>query len=243
MIARGVNHVHTTFSADGELELGEIAEEAKSRGMSFILLTDHAEHINENEYKQIVKECDDESSSDFIFVPGLEFMYDGYVHILGIGLRKHPGLQDMGKQIEAIKTLGAVAVLAHANTCDEIPYHELSGLEAVEAWNSRYWGRFAPESKGMRILSDLREKTGKKLPCLCGLDLHKRHHFRDIVIEAEVKRLTSEEILSAIRRGDFVNKSRYLNLRALEEPGYLKNTIFYFVNAGYKAVSRLRRLV
>lgn len=242
MTVRGAVHIHTTYSADGKVALPDFCRMARERDLRFLLMSEHAENITEKEYKGFVEACEQESDEDLLVIPGLEFMYDDYVHILGLGLSEHPGLHEMKGQIDRIHSLGGVAVLAHANTCQKVPYEELEDVDAVEAWNSRYWGRFAPDPKGLSILKKLRKRLNKPVPCLGGLDFHGIHHFRGLVIEVNADELTGEAVLSAIRKGDYTLSNGRFRLGAFEYPGPARMAVYSIIYYVYFFLRKLGSL-
>ncbi|MFC2162158.1 hypothetical protein ACFLRF_00620 [Candidatus Altiarchaeota archaeon] len=241
MKVTGLGHVHSSHSHDGTYTLKELADLARKKGCSFLLTCEHAEDITQEGYQDIIEECERLSDESFIIIPGLEFMYPDYVHIIGIGLAKHPGIHPLKEQIGAIKDASGIPVLAHADSCESVPYEDLADIAGVEAWSGRYHGRFAPQRKGLEILDDLRSKTGRDVPCFSGLDLHGAREVRDIMLRMDVTRLDRESILQALGRGDFVNANRWFALGALEHPSFLKRNAFHIINSVYGAVKWFRK--
>ena len=230
----GISHVHSTHSGDGQLKIGEIAKLAGKKGLGFALLTEHAEKITPEVYRGLVEECSNTTTPLFHIIPGLEFAYDDYVHLLGIGLFEHPGVNPLKKQIREIHSLGGLAVLAHPNACQKVPYSELGGLDGVEAWNTRYLARYAPQAGALKILSQIREQEGRNILCFGGIDLHETRDFSHLTMSVELEQNTSAGVINALKSGDFYIRNGLFRLGALETPSALKKTAFAAVNGIYE---------
>jgi histidinol phosphatase-like PHP family hydrolase len=83
---RGLIHIHTTYSYDGTVSLPDFAEIAKSRGINFIILTEHAEDFDDKKMQVLVNGCTNATHDDFLVIPGLEFNINNEIYILGIGI-------------------------------------------------------------------------------------------------------------------------------------------------------------
>lgn len=129
----GVNlHVHSTFS-DGTVEITELVEQAKKKGMKYIAISDHN---TLNGYLQT------DISKEEIVIPAIEFdCWYGtvFLHMLGYGIDvNNKELQELcaktkrgteadwvrilsfkhpRKIINAIHNAGGIAVLAHPACC------------------------------------------------------------------------------------------------------------------------------
>lgn len=126
---RGIAHIHTSYS-DGDHTPSEIARHARKEN-SFMLLTEHAEHLTPEDYERLVEECRSLSNPDFLMVPGLEFSYPEYTHVLAYFIGSHPGELPLEEIVGEIKARNGLSVLAHANTCG-LP--DLSPLKDIGGW-------------------------------------------------------------------------------------------------------------
>src|SRR5437868_149661 len=71
---RGDLHCHSTWSSDGKNSIGEMAEEAKRRGYSFLAITDHSHYLREGRLEAQDREIDalQERLGRFRLVKGIE---------------------------------------------------------------------------------------------------------------------------------------------------------------------------
>jgi hypothetical protein len=239
---RGVAHAHSKHSFDGKIGLGRLRELLISRGYSFLLLTEHDSDGLREDYDSFVGECLKYSDDDFIIIPGIEFEYPDYVHILGIGLFSHPGNHDISQQIISIKEAGGIAALAHANTCKSVPYDELLNIDCIEVWNSRYHERFAPRERSLQILEDIRVKVGKDIPLIAGQDLHSEKELKSLKIEILLVRLEWKPIKERIIKGEFTVSNSFYRLSGLEKPTNIKSALFRLTNQAYDYGHKLKTL-
>ncbi len=201
---RGVLHVHSVFS-DGEESLERIAHTFKDAGMSFILMSDHAEVFDEKRMQEYVALCDSLSGANFLVIPGLEFaLKGGSIHILGYGITKRVRALHMDELVDGIHEMGGIAVLAHPpigsiNMIGAIK----SKLDGIEVWNGRYDGTVAPRADSFQLLRRIR-LSNLKAAAYCGIDLHKMGQARKAVyVEIETAKFERDEIINALRAGQF----------------------------------------
>jgi predicted metal-dependent phosphoesterase TrpH len=176
---RGVIHTHSTYS-DGEYTLRELREVLTADGCSFACMTDHAEFFDEEKLRAYVAECESLSDDRFRFVAGLEYECERRMHMLGYGVATLAGTTDPQAVIRHIEREGGVSVIAHPmdsmfdwiETFDTLPF-------GVEAWNTKYDGRYAPRRGTFQLIRRLQERK-PELRAFYGTDFHWRHQHRGL---------------------------------------------------------------
>jgi predicted metal-dependent phosphoesterase TrpH len=200
---RGVLHVHSVFS-DGEEPLEHLIESFKLSGMSFALVSDHAEVFDGRRMEQYVKLCESLSDAAFRVIPGLEFAVRGGVHILGYGVTRRVRYSSMEQLVDGIHELGGIAVLAHPPVGSTNMISTIKGkLDGIEVWNGRYDGVYAPRADSFQLLRSVRRQN-IKASAYCGVDLHKKSQTQKLIYaEVGADILTPTSILNAFRSGAF----------------------------------------
>src|SRR3989440_2942112 len=71
---RGDLHCHSTWSSDGKNSIGEMAEEAKSRGYSYLAVTDHSHYLRDGRLEAQAREIEalNETLGRFKLLKGIE---------------------------------------------------------------------------------------------------------------------------------------------------------------------------
>lgn len=232
-------HVHSTYSFDGTMSPGQIKELCRKRKTDFVVLTEHADgkHFTPEKMGEMVEECRRLSNDEFLLIPGLEFDCDG-MHILAIGVEEYPMESDLEKLIDRIHEKGGLAVLAHVLYYDRIPYEKLLKLDGIEAWNSRYDGRFSPSVKSLRILERFRTYSGG-IKVFAGLDLHDKCAFGHITTMAFSDSLTKQNIMASLKDGRFYSTNGFIRLYPINDPSKSKKALFYLIRMPYGAFRKV----
>lgn len=235
---RGVIHCHSTYS-DGEFTLGELRERFLAEGLDFVCMSDHAEYFDEDSLRAYVAECDALSDSRFRFVAGLEYNCERRMHVLGYGVTKLAGTTDPQAVIRHIDAEGGVSVIAHPmdSMFDWIETFETLP-RGVEAWNTKYDGRYAPRPATFRLIHRLQERRPDLL-AFYGTDLHWRKQYRRLVFAVTAPELTGAGVIAAMKAGDFSALKDKLELPShgrLPEPLLAR---FGTANARYNRVQKL----
>ena len=199
---KGAIHIHSTYS-DGEFTLAELREVYVALGCNFVCMTDHAEYFDAATIKSYVDECHSLSDDGFRFITGLEYTCDNRMHVLGYGVTSPVTTTDPQKVIRHIKNEGGVSVIAHPmdgafdwiESFEELP-------DAIEVWNSKYDGRYAPRPGTFRLLARLQERE-PRMRAFYGQDLHWKKQHRGLFNIAQCETATREEVLGAFARGDY----------------------------------------
>lgn len=200
-------HVHSAYSHDGKLTLAECAGLCRKNGYKFLVVTEHAEDIDRKAMHKIVSECELLSNEELVLIPGLEFISEDGMHIIGVGIRKKFYSRKTEKIIHGIHRLGGIAILAHVSYYKKIPipYAKLSDINGIEIWNQRYDGWFAPRLKYLKIRSKLKDDKSKGF--YAGNDIHKAGDFGKLSICIQNINLGEKEVLNALKKRDFIVKN------------------------------------
>lgn len=208
---KGALHVHSTYS-DGDFSLAELREVFRADGCRFVCMTDHAEAFDASKLKAYQEECRALSSDEFLFVAGLEYECERRMHILGYGAQRLANSKSPQTVIRDIEDQGAIPVIAHPK--DEFfPWIEEFEVlpQGIEAWNSKYDGRYAPRPQTFALLERLRARK-PDLHAFYGLDLHWRKQYRGLFVELSGGMPKAEDILSALAAGAYVARKAGLQL-------------------------------
>lgn len=211
MPLRGVLHVHSTWS-DGEFTLAELRERFVAAGCRFAFVTDHADYFDATTAAAYADECESLSDEHFRFVAGLEYGCRRRMHVLGYGVTVPLASDEPEPVFDHVRRHGGVVVVAHPAT-DAFPWIEsLATLpDGIEAWNSKYDGRYAPRAATFALVRRL-QKRSPALRAFYGQDLHWRTQFGGLFVELEGEAADRAALLEALRRGAFVGVKGSLRL-------------------------------
>jgi|SRR5579862_4695499 len=195
-------HVHSTYS-DGEFTLAELKELFAGNGCSVVGTTDHAESFDRAKLADYVSECNSLSDQRFLFLCGLEFGCDQQMHMLGYGTTTQAQTQDPQKVIRHIEENQGLAVIAHPKD-SMFPWIETFEVLpcGIEAWNSKYDGRYAPRPRTFELVQRLRARR-PEMRAFYGQDLHWKNQFRGLFSELRCDSLNRGEILNALASGKY----------------------------------------
>jgi len=210
-VPKGAIHVHSTYS-DGKFTLRELRDTFRAAGCAFLCMTDHAEYFDAARLRSYFDECVSLSDSQFRLVPGLEYSCDRQMHILGYGAARLAESKDPQKMIAQIDAEGAISVIAHPMN-EAFAWIESFEIlpQGVEAWNTKYDGRHAPRPATFELIQRL-QRLQPNLKAFYGLDLHWKHQFRSLFIQANCAGNCAAEILEALSRGDYLASKGALEL-------------------------------
>ena len=196
-------HIHTTIS-DGRVSPEESARIYKEAGFDAIAITDHWKYHGEDEISglKIISGCEyNVGSADTI---------GDVMHIVGVGMKNDPGLEKAGttrqQVIDAINREGGLAVLAHPAWSLNAPEDatELHGFGATEIYNTvSECGQSNRPYSGYFV--DILANKGVEYPLIATDDAHFYSGIDDTkaYIMVKSKSLETDDILDAVRNGDF----------------------------------------
>jgi predicted metal-dependent phosphoesterase TrpH len=211
IMLKGALHVHSTYS-DGEFTLPEIRQRFLAHNCRFVCLTDHAEYFDEPKLGAYLERCRALSDEKFVFVAGLEYACQRGMHILGYGSKALTTSTDPQTVIRQINERGAVSVIAHPKSEFFSWIESFESLpRGIEAWNSKYDGRYAPRPATFALVRRLRMRQAG-LHAFYGQDLHWKKQFRGLFVCVNCDTPQPKEIIAALTKGEFNGLKYDLNL-------------------------------
>lgn len=199
---KGAIHVHSKYS-DGEFTLPELRKIFVAAGCNFVCVTDHSEYFDEERLRTYVEECRSLSDGNFCMVPGLEFCCRERMHILGYGSTSLAKTEEPQEVIRHIAKEGGIAVVAHPKN-EAFEWIESFRIlpDGIEAWNTKYDGRYAPRAGTFGLLQRLRDrKPGMR--AFYGQDLHWRKQYRRLFTVIQENAVGPGAVLQALARGEY----------------------------------------
>lgn len=203
---KGIIHVHSNYSYDGQHTLSEIAEWGEKRGYSFICMSEHSETFDEKKMLDYIEECEKVSRSGLLIIPGIEFSCNNGLHILGLGIKEFIHSSEALEIVQFIKEQNGLIIIAHPCRYNyQIPLNLIEHIHGIEIWNAAYDGRFIPNPDSI----DLFKKIERRYSFFAygGLDLHKISDNPNIEIIVSCNEI--KDILLALRGGNFVVSNPY----------------------------------
>jgi len=236
---KGAIHIHSTYS-DGDLTLPEVCATYRAAGCGFIAVTDHAESFNAEKLRQYVAECEALSSPELRVIAGLEFGCERRMHVLGIGVTDLAMTRDPALVFAHIERHGGVSVIAHPHQDNFAWIESFETLpHGVEVWNSKYDGRYAPRVATFDLLSRLQQRR-RDLRAFYSQDMHWRRQYRGLFLDVAAGQGTRDEIVRALRTGDFAGVKDRLRLPS---SGRLTDAQRFQFGETHLRSERIRRLV
>lgn len=249
--ARGLIHVHSSYSYDCEIPLARIRDLALGRGYRFVLQTEHSNEMTREEFVAYRDEARRLSDETFALVPGVEYSSeDNRVHVLTFGpeefwedLRLWPLARGV-ELLDLVRASGGLSILAHperASALEGLPEGFLDRLDGVEVWN-RKTDRAGPSPAALAVLRRWRAE-GRARAGTAGLDLHRERDFLPVGIELRSPPRDERAILDDLRSGRFrvfAGPLRWDPARAGEVAGGVAVASRAFVRSARRIKARLR---
>ena len=113
MTLKGIIHVHSNLSYDGQHSLEEIAQYAKKCGYGFVGMTEHSDTFDNDKMSDFVNECRRLSNSELLVIPGVEFTCENKLHLLGLGIEHFTDVKDPISVARFIRAQGGLAIVSH----------------------------------------------------------------------------------------------------------------------------------
>ena len=237
---KGIVHVHSNYSYDGQHSLEEIAEMGKNRGYHFIGMSEHSDTFDEEKIARYVKECKNASTENCLIIPGIEFTCENNLHILGLGVRQYTSGKDPFQIARFIRQQGGVAVIAHPVRYHyQIPEGLAAVVDGIEVWNAGYDGRFVPNDLSLALLRNLKDHGGG-LYAFGGQDLHQIIDHCHVQIAVLSDGAGAGEILKSLKEGTFRIVNPYFKLDGRHEVSLLNLTRIAAARRIYEAAKRIR---
>lgn len=242
-MARGIFHLHSTYSYDGKLALGEIKRQCLSRNLKFLLLTEHAEDFDAAKMEDFVSDCSKISDDGFLAVPGLEFIVDREhdIHLLAPGLSRLPEARDFNSVTAAVRQDGGFTVIAHPMRNNYYVAPEMiDKVDGVEIWNGTYDSRYLPNAGSFKLLERMK-KVNPDLMAFGGLDMHDLPGFRDVTVTVPEKCAKNrEDLLRCIKDGKYFISNPYMIIDPDIKPGSMRLGLLAAARAGLHAADKAR---
>jgi hypothetical protein len=224
--ARGLFHVHTNHSYDGESSMEELVRFCLENRFEFVCVTEHADLMDDEAVLQAVRDCDAHSRDGVKVVPGFEYAFprDEGVHLLCVGMREPVREKRIAGAIDEVRRLGGLSIVAHPSRNGyRLPEEIVSAIDGIEVWNAAYDSRYLPDTGSLRLWKSVRRKNPEVM-AYTGLDMHDVRRFREVHLELH-RALPAEEVdlIDQLRKGRFRGKGRYTSVpaSAFPSPGKL----------------------
>jgi len=219
---KGAVHLHTDLSHDGIMPIEKLATFLKSKGYDFLAITEHSHDVDYDAMQELADKAEELSSDDFTIIPGLEYRCHDDIDIMGFGVIEPCEHGTPGEVITHIRDRGGVAVWAHPSFRDyPTERHWLERLDGAEIWNQIHDSRYMPHTRSVNRFNELR-KSNSDLQAYCGLDMHRPDNFFFISTTVSVPGNDRNDILAAMKAGNFASRSRFFNIDA-----YGRISLFY----------------
>jgi hypothetical protein len=199
-LLRVAAHVHSTWSYDGEWELGDLARAFARRGYDAVLMSEHDCTFDDERWEHFRAACATASTGGALLVPGIEYSdAASLVHVPVWGADRFLGSErPTGELLRDARAAGAVAVLAHPDRRSAWRSFAPDWLElahGVEIWNRKVDG-WAPGSAGLELAA------GADLWPFVGLDFHSARQFFPLAMTAPLDgALSPRAVLDVLRAG------------------------------------------
>jgi predicted metal-dependent phosphoesterase TrpH len=201
-VIRAAMHLHSTWS-DGDFTLDELRDVFVGAGCDVAFITDHADAFDQERVTLYVEDCARLSDDHFRFVPGLEFSCEDRMHILGYGVTTLTPDLDPEQVIRHIVEHEGLPVIAHPRDAHFERIEALRTLPSgIEAWNTKYDGRYAPRRRTFEMIARLR-RHDPALRAFYGLDLHWRAQYRGLLVHIDAASTERRALIDALAAGRF----------------------------------------
>ncbi len=199
-IVKAAFHVHSEWSYDAKLPLGEVAALFRRHRYDAVFMCEHDRGFSAERLRAYVAACEEASLDGPLLVPGIEYAdAEDRVHIpvwgpvpfLGEGVPT-TGL------LQAVAEHNGVSVLAHPLRRDAWEIVDPDWLQrctGIEIW-TRKWDGWAPNRRACQWAADA------GLVGVAALDLHRPGQIFPLAMELEIAApLTVEACVDALRQG------------------------------------------
>ncbi len=190
MTIRADLHVHSLASADGSSTIGQLAAEAKTRGLAAIAISDHDMCTPPPE------------NSGVLLIPAVEISTDSG-HVLGLFLKEPvraeflSGYPPLAACAAEIRRCGGAAVLAHPFAPQKLDEESLRKLplDAIEAANARAALHPGANEKARALAQAM------GLPATGGSDAHSARELANAYTEFDAAAVTVDALREALLSG------------------------------------------
>ncbi|HXR11201.1 MAG TPA: PHP domain-containing protein, partial [Gaiellaceae bacterium] len=131
-------HMHTSWSNDCSIEVGDLLDHAEAEGLGAIAVTDH------NVFGGALEAVERARGRRLVVIPGEEIKTDGQGEVIGLFLREEiPRGLSFADTVEAIRAQGALVYVPHPfDRMHAIPdaatlHRHLAEIDVFEVYNAR----------------------------------------------------------------------------------------------------------
>jgi hypothetical protein len=200
----GAIHIHSDYSHDSADPLELVRDRALERGLQFLGMTEHAEDLIPEVWREYQAHCTAVSSPDITVIPGLEFRFPQHpgLHLFALGVRDWIAPNTIEDFFTMTRENAAMTVLAHPVLAKyRIPPLVLEKIDGIEIWNGHYNTPYLPDPRVMRLVQTVRTSR-RQVVGTVGLDQHDSSIDRRlrVVLPARVP-----DPLAELKRGRFFN--------------------------------------
>lgn len=227
---RGMLHVHSNYSYDGDNSIAEISFFFKSKGYHFVCLTEHGDDFTQDKMDAFFTECEANSRHDFIVIPGIEYRCNDEIHLLVIGSKK---LYQHTTPLEIVATTHAeniLTIIAHPRHCRKNPDRAMIELvNGMELWNGHKDSKIIPHYHTYSIYNQCK-KMNSRLLALGGSDLHSLANYFPLDTVIPSCALEAACILDRLKSGDFYIQGRFFRIQS---PSLTRSSFIFLVLGRY----------
>lgn len=239
----GVVHVHSRISYDGRESIADLARFFRSKGRSFMCITEHSDNLTQADMDGIVEECRQASSAEFLALPGVEFSCVHHLHILGIGVTRPIATDDPFEVVKHIHAHGGIAIVAHPCSYEKYLPEGLSAVvDGIEVWSLPKDGKLGPGSEPLSVWTRWRAVN----PTLRGfgaIDLHRLASPSSVAVSIKALKLEKAAIMQGLKSGPLIVRGSVLSFSGENPPGPARLWALRSANAAYQGLRRLRKRI
>ncbi len=229
---KGIAHVHTTFSHDGEISLERLATVCRTGKIDFALISEHAQDVDEKKFAQLIRDANRLSGKGTLLVPGLEYEGEQDIHLLAYGITAFIDPKKTLCEIaEQVHKNGGLNVIAHPKRNGYVvPQDILPFLNGIEIWNTKMDGSSAPNVKSLSLLRSVRSQK-ENIFGYTGLDLHWQRQNMKAFIHVPISCVQKDRLFWALEEGNFVLSGSRIKLTPRGDLPFICDGCFTMVNA------------
>jgi len=241
---KGIAHVHTTFSHDGEISLERLANICSIRNIDFVLISEHAQDLDQNSFADFIKNADQCSTNRTLLIPGLEFEGKNDVHLLTYGISSFIDPRENLLEIAtSVQKQGGLNIIAHPKRNGYFVPDDLVGfMNGIEIWNTKMDGSFAPNAKSLALLRSLRLRNAKVYG-YAGLDLHWEKQKIMVFVNVFGAYPQKSALFGALKNGNFTVSNAFLNLKPDGNESIFYDRCFGLVNVFNTALTHIAKKI
>lgn len=204
----GAIHMHSDYSHDGLDSLETLRETCISRGIGWVGMTDHAEDMNQEVFREYQAHCASLSDETFRFIPGLEFRFAGFrgIHLFALDVREWMQPRTPDEFFDQAASSAQFTVLAHPILCGyTVPSIVLNRIHGIEIWNTNYNTRYLADPRAITLYHDVHARRPEVVATV-GLDQHDSRDDRGVRTLIAPEDFIDPAV--ALRSGRFITAGR-----------------------------------